>query len=286
MEETINKTVERVGDALRIRKLEEEIKAKDAYNAQLKKQLDEVTDREFDALLRASLADPDAFFKRIKEKKIRMPTAGGNVDVDAAKMALILHKHGVLGSVQFDIETLTAAKFGRANFAGENWVQELASEVEPMQYDNSKTKAIEEAFICTAETEHPCGSLLVAEEAERRRDAAEKRRIEIYDELAALIAGVEKGLDNARNEYFRSASSTLRGVDRKVRKFFTNIKNEIEIAPSELQSAGPLGEERINDGNVGMSGIVRANEHEAGGKKKKRRNGERNADNRKAQQCD
>ena len=233
------------------------------------KQLTDAENREFRSLLQTSLADPSAFFKRIREKRIRLPTGSGSVDVDTARIAMILHRHGVLGAVQSDIESLTAARYGRENFPGEAWAQRGCEGAQPMQYDKGKTTAIQEAFACEAESEHACRSLMTAEEAERRRDAAEKRRKEIYDEIAALMAGVEKGFSSARNEYFRSTTSTLRGADVELKKFFKSIRKEIEVAPEKPRHARTATKGKDDDDDVSSPRVAKADKHKAGGKKKR-----------------
>ena len=86
MDDPVERATSSLSQALKVRKLEEELRREKDENENLKKQLKNIEELQFDALLRTSILDPAGFVARLKTKKIRLPSDGASVDVDSLKV--------------------------------------------------------------------------------------------------------------------------------------------------------------------------------------------------------
>ena len=166
MEPHIENQFEKVELAIKLRKAKSEIGTLEEKLVTMEARLEEAKAANYELMLKAS--GSSEFIDLLEEGKVCISSEQGVGMLDAAKMAIILKSHGVLGKVMRDVETWVAMEPGE-------------SSLDPPRCEERALRAVAKAFI-TPET-YPSSAPWVAERAEERVAAAEKRREEIYNEL-------------------------------------------------------------------------------------------------------
>ena len=132
------------------------------------------------------------------------------------------------------------------------------SSLQPIQYEVEALKVVGSALV--PPTDRPSCSLFAAEEAEKRRLTAERRRKQIYEEIEAVMGEFSKGLQEAEEEYKRTTAVTMKGVHSKILRFFERTKKEFERVPPKL----PMTEKEKKNAETPKTGAQKAVENHNG----------------------